>query len=134
MEFARRIGAIPERQMRRLADMARAAQWRHRQLPDRDYYTAEVKDFWEPCDRAFFLCLPPGGVVHRHKDELIKGTTHHLVISTNEHCENWWMDNDERMTHMQLAARYEVRREPEHWSFNRGLTDRIHLLVEFGGR
>ena len=129
--FAKLVREIPADEMRALSDLARTATWRHRYQPDRDYYTSEVYNFWEPCDRAFLLLLPPGGIVHRHNDELIKGITHHLVISTNDQCENWWHDGEDKSMHMKLATVYEVERKPAHWSFNKGLTDRVHLLVEY---
>src|SRR5689334_21320367 len=128
--FAKRLGAISEYDMDRLRLLAKTAPWRD--IPNRNYDSADV-DFWEPCKRAFFIRIPPGCEVPRHHDDFIREITDHFVIETNEGCENWWVDRAgrERMIHMALGQRYRVERSPLHWSFNRGATPRIHLLVEF---
>lgn len=129
--FAKLIGKVSKREMGLLADLAANAEWRHRSLPDREFYTAQVQ-FWEPCDRAFFLKIPPNGFIHRHKDEAIQARVEHLVLTTNDQCENCWLDGTEQSIHMKQGYRYEVRNQHiEHWAFNRGETDRIHLIVEF---
>lgn len=116
--------------MRRLAEIARTAPWRD--VPGRAYDTADVT-FWEPCSRAFFIRIPPGGEIPRHHDDFIPHVTHHLVLKSNEGCENWWVDTrgHERVMHLSQGHRYLVAREPLHWAFNRGIEERIHLLVEF---
>lgn len=134
-DFATLVGKLSSGEMRALAALARTARWRERQQPDRLYYTAEVPraEFWEKCDRAFFLLLPGGGVIHRHTDVAIKGITHHFVLATNDGCVNYWLDDQgrERQVHMEAGHRYDVLRAPVHWSRNDGDTDRIHLLVEY---
>lgn len=131
MTFAKLIGPISAGDMERLAELARHASWRPRKVPNRDFYTASTS-FWEPCDRAFFLKIQPGGFVHRHKDAAIKARVEHLVLCTNDQCENWWLDGTEQSIHLEQGYRYEVRNQDiEHWSFNKGETDRIHLIVEF---
>jgi hypothetical protein len=129
-EFAIHVSEIPEAEMQWLKDLAANAKWRD--VEGRGYDTADV-DFWEPCNRAFFIRIPPNGDIPRHHDCFIPGITHHLVLSTNPNCENWWIDDQgqERMTHLNQGHRYLVSREPLHWAFNKGETDRIHLLVEF---
>ncbi len=128
--FAEHIGDLTPEQFQMLGELASRAKFRD--LPGRCYMTSEVWDFWEPCDRAFFILLRAGGSVHRHTDEAIKGVTHHLVWETNDGCENWWLeDGEERVCHLHQGGRYIVQRAPIHWSFNRGATDRIHLLVEY---
>lgn len=130
--FAREIGKLTKKEMTQLADMADKAEWRIRNTPaDRNFLTAAVQH-WEPCERAFFLKIPPGGFVHRHKDESITARVNHLVLSTNEHCQNFWQDEVEQSLHMKQGYRYEVRNQDiEHWSVNRGQTDRVHLIVEY---
>ena len=129
IEFARHIGALSDRDVSRLLQLAGSATWR--EVPSREYITADV-EFWEPCKRAFFILIPAGGKIHRHHDKAIEGTTHHLVLLTNANCLNWWIDDDgERHCHMAAGQRYEVARDPIHWAENRGATDRIHLLVEY---
>lgn len=127
--FAEDLGPLSEDEMQRLHGLAISARWRD--IPARYYDTADV-DFWEPCSRAFFIRIPPGGAIPRHHDDFIPGSTQHLVLSSNEGCENWWVDTQgrERSMHLSAGRRYLVRREPLHWAFNKGETDRIHLLVE----
>jgi aspartyl/asparaginyl beta-hydroxylase (cupin superfamily) len=129
--FAELVGALERWQEIELQTLADRAQWRD--LPGRQYRTAEVIDFWEPCRRAFFILVPPRAEIHRHSDEAIKGITHHLVLKTNPKCLNWWIeDGQERNCHLEAGGRYIVQREPIHWATNEGDTDRIHLLVEYG--
>jgi hypothetical protein len=113
-----------------LAELAKGAPWRD--VPQRRYDTADIQ-FWEPCARAFFIRVPPNGEIHRHHDAFIPGTTHHLVLQTNEGRLNWWADEDgsERSIHMKAGHRYLVERSPMHWASNTGREDRIHLLVEY---
>lgn len=130
MSFAEALGSLSRRDMKRLHALAAQVKWRD--LPGRKYLTAEVTDFWEPCNRAFFILVPPKADIHRHSDEAIKGITHHLVLQTNEKCLNWWIeDGQEQSVHLEAGKRYVVQREPIHWATNEGDTDRIHLLVEY---
>ncbi len=128
--FALHLQALNPAQMRDLQALADTASWRS--IEGRSYDTADVA-FWEPCTRAFFIRIPPGGQIERHHDEYITGRTHHLVLKTNPGCENWWVDcrGRARMVHLAQGHRYHVERSPLHWAFNRGKTERIHLLVEF---
>lgn len=128
--FADLIGAIPEGQMADLQRMVKEANWR--EIAGRKYDTADVS-FWEPCTRAFFIRIPPKGNIPRHHDVFIPGTTHHLVVQSNKHSRNWWIDTmgRERSVQMRQGYRYKVAREPLHWAENNGTADRIHLLVEY---
>ena len=129
--FAKHLGTLTSKQRQALQALADKAVWHD--LPGRSYRTAEVTDFWEPCVRAFFILVPAKGDIHRHSDEAIKGTTHHLVLQTNAQCLNWWLEKgQERSIHLKANHRYDVQREPVHWATNDGDTDRIHLLVEYG--
>jgi len=131
MSFAEPVSGLSPIQMNALHRLASDAVWKT--LPGRGYLTAEVTDFWEPCQRAFFIKVPPKAHIHRHSDEAIKGITHHLVVQTNPGCLNWWIeDGEERSIHLKAGERYIVQREPVHWATNDGETDRIHLLVEYG--
>ncbi len=129
-EFATDLGLIRDIDVQRLDELAAKAPWR--EVTGRNYDTADVT-FWEPCTRAFFIRIPPGGDIPRHHDEFIPNRTEHLVLATNDGCENWWVDTkgNERVTHLAQGHRYLVERSPLHWAFNHGNTDRIHLLVEF---
>lgn len=128
--FATLLGKISAERMTDLRRLVKEARWR--EIPSRRYDTADV-EFWENCERAFLIRIPPGGYIPRHHDTFISGTTHHLVIQTNAGCLNWWIDtkDQERSIHMQSGYRYIVAREPLHWAENKGQTDRIHLLVEY---
>lgn len=128
--FATVVSRLTDTDMQRLTCLYDTAPWRD--VPGRDYDAAEVQ-FWEPCTRAFFIRIPPGGAIPRHHDEFITGTTHHLVLMSNEGCENWWIDTKgrERCVHLEQGFRYQVERSPLHWAVNRGDSTRIHLLAEF---
>jgi hypothetical protein len=130
VSFATLLGRLSDDEMIRLQSLARSARWR--EVPTREYLTAEVTDFWEPCERAFFILVPPRTEIHRHNDEAIKGVTHHLVLQTNPKSLNWWLeDGREHSVHLKAGHRYIVQREPVHWARNDGVTDRSHLLVEY---
>lgn len=128
--FATLIAEISESQMEELKRMVARADWR--EVTGRNYDTADVK-FWEPCKRAFFIRMKPGGDIPRHHDAFIPGTTHHLVVQSNPKCSNGWQDTQghDREIHMKHGHRYQVERSPLHWATNHGETDRVHLLVEF---
>jgi hypothetical protein len=134
VSFATFIGFLGPYEMERLRELAAKAHWRVLdERHDRLYSTAEVKDFWEPCKRSFFIRIGPGGLIHRHRDEAIKGITHHLVVQSNPKCLNWWQeDGQDCCIHLEAGCRYDVKRDPVHWATNEGETDRIHLLVEYG--
>jgi hypothetical protein len=128
--FATLIGPISDNHMDRLHRMVQYANWR--EIAGRQYDTADVS-FWEPCTRAFFIRIPPGGSIPRHHDVFIPGTTHHLVVQSNKDAWNYWLDTkgQEQRIHMETGYRYRVAREPLHWATNDGQEDRIHLLVEY---
>ncbi len=132
MSFATLVCKLSKPDMRRLRGLADTAEWREISSENRSYQTAEVTDFWEPCRRAFFILIPPGGLIHRHSDEAIKGITHHLVLQSNVNCWNGWLeDGKDRQCHLKTGYRYVVQRDPVHWATNEGRKDRIHLLVEY---
>lgn len=128
--FARLLGPIPAEQMEELRRMVARADWR--EVTGRAYDTADVT-FWEPCKRAFFIRMAPGGSIPRHHDAFIPGTTHHLVVQSNSKCTNGWCDTQgiDRTIRMKQGCRYQVERSPLHWAYNHGKTERVHLLVEF---
>lgn len=106
------------------------AQWKV--APGRDYQTADVTAELPGVKRAFFVKLPPGGWMHWHVDAG-DCRTDHIVMSSNDLCENAWQadDGSEHATRMLEGHRYSVNRTIPHAAFNRGATDRVHLLVEF---
>lgn len=94
----------------------------------RDYQTADVT---QKLVRAFYLRLPPGGRLHRHRDTG-DVTTYHVVLETNPLAVNWWIDSEgrERSVHLEPGC-YLADRTVEHWAVNDGPTPRTHLLLEF---
>lgn len=128
--FATPLGRISDSEMEELRRIVARADWR--EVTGRNYDTADVQ-FWEPCKRAFLIRMKAGGDIPRHHDAFIPGTTHHLVVASNPQCVNGWQDNRgrDRELHMREGYRYVVERSPLHWAYNRGSTDRVHLLVEF---
>lgn len=98
----------------------------------RDYQTADVTPHVPGTKRAFFIKLPPEGVMHPHVDAG-DCRTDHIVMTTNPNAFNWWNDNVNGFDslHMEQGWRYAVDRTIEHWATNGGDTDRVHLLVEY---
>lgn len=102
------------------------ARWRHKLGPETDYYVWDVSDRFPSKARAFFLRIAPGGKVHRHVDTCRTTTTHYCVES-NEHAVMVFGDEEIRLKPGESRV---VDRTVEHYSYNDGETDRIHLLVE----
>jgi aspartyl/asparaginyl beta-hydroxylase (cupin superfamily) len=99
----------------------------------RGYQTLDVSHlFPPPFKRAFYLKLPPGTQLHKHRDAG-DVQTDHIVIQTNPNCLNFWIDEEgnEQFLHMEQGKRYTVDRTLMHWAVNDGETDRIHLLLEY---
>lgn len=109
-------------------------------VPNRDYQTSDVSEeirgliggfLGASLVRAFYLRLPPGGKLHRHRDagDVV---TFHWVIETNPQAVNWWVDMEGRecCEHLEPGC-YLADRTLEHWAVNDGATPRTHLLLEF---
>ena len=108
----------------RLARLATDATWEI--VEGRGYQTAFID--YPGSIRAFFVKLPPGAAMHKHRD-CGDCQTDHVVISTNDKCFNWW--DEDQSVHMEAGKRYTVDRTLLHWATNDGETDRVHLLVEY---
>ncbi len=82
-------------------------------------------DTWH---QLLFLRLRPGGKLYRHHDS--EGYGFHIPVETNEDCVSLTYENDiPEEQHLDLGKIYLVDRSIEHESFNRGDTDRTHLIV-----
>jgi len=127
--FAALIAKIADSEMKLLRELVKKTSMN---LVRGRYYTAEVDYDAANVARAFLIMLLPGGSIPRHHDEFIKNVTHHLVIETNRHAFNYWIDTKgkERRIHMKEGYRYRVERSPLHWVVNDGKTNRTHLLLE----
>jgi hypothetical protein len=108
--------------------------------PGRYYDTAEATQIDHPllkgCARAFFIRIPSGERVYRHRDppEVTEHfDTDHIVVSTNDRSFICWEENGtDRSVHLELGKRYRIiDRGLLHWAVNDGETDRIHLLIEY---
>jgi oxalate decarboxylase/phosphoglucose isomerase-like protein (cupin superfamily) len=102
------------------------AVWKHKLGPETDYYIWDVSERFPGKARAFFLRIAPGGRVHRHVDTCRTVTTHYCVES-NDQCAMVFGDEEIRLKPGESRV---VDRTVEHYSYNHGATDRIHLLVE----
>lgn len=115
--------------------LARVREWH--QPEGREYFVAPVRfehPLLEGCKRAFFLKVPPGGHIHRHRDKAHEVCdTDLIVVETNEQSSVHWQSPDgEHEARLELGKRYRmIARDLEHWSFNHGQTDRVHLLIEY---
>lgn len=101
--------------------------WKEVRSDDRLFYT-HMLDL-DGYERSFLLKIPPGGNVHRHTDTPRPEKTYHIPLQTNEYCVNYTYNPDTE-THLEIGKLYEIDRQIEHDSFNRGLSDRIHLIIE----
>jgi hypothetical protein len=105
-----------------LADAA----WRHKLGPETDYFVWDVSDRFPDKARAFFLKLAPGGKLHKHVDTCRTVTTHYCVES-NDQAVMVFGGEEIRLKPGESRV---VDRKLEHYSYNHGDTDRVHLLVE----
>ena len=90
----------------------------------------ELTSIW-PIERwlnALAVNLPPSGYRHKHKHpEDRKKTKHHIVLMTNDECVS---SNGDVESHLGLRGVYRMEPRLMHESFNRGATDRLHLILE----
>jgi hypothetical protein len=86
-----------------------------------------ASDHWE----SFFLMIPPGGHVHRHRDCVKPYQTFHVPVTTNDRCVCW---SDDKPYVLEVGKIYHVDRTLMHWSTNEGDTDRVHLLLAVDAR
>ena len=114
-----------------LNDVIADAKWKNVIGPNDNFKTwfhdVEIAEFPD-YKQAFFLLIPPGGMIHRHEDTPKRIKTYHIPIKTNKKCVN--IMHPGGGFHLEVGNIYQVNRQIEHESFNRGKTNRIHLLVE----
>lgn len=129
----REIGSASKETIKYLKSVLKDAIWKDVIGPDDNFKTywhdVVIEEFPEH-DGAFFLMIPPGGRVHRHKDVIGIKRTFHIPVETNNDCESWIGDKNYTLD---VGKIYEVDREIEHESFNFGETNRTHLLIEIYG-
>jgi len=77
-----------------------------------------------PWKFAFCVGIPPGGHLHPHTH---RGVRYHIVLKTNDLCESW---NGGERHHLEEMGIYWMQPELEHESFNRGNSDRLHIILE----
>ena len=126
--FAIQKEVLSDLSLKILQGRAAEVEW---EAPVGRYHTADVSHQFPNHKRAFFLKLPAGTGIHRHRDAG-DVQTDHIVVATNPQCLSWWEeDGAEKSMHMELGHRYTVERTLLHWAHNGGETDRIHLLLEY---
>ena len=126
-----RIGDVPDIVLDELERVLKTAKWSDVIGSGADFKTCEFHENLEIFPdyyRAFFLMIPAGGKVHRHRDTSRPQKTYHIPITTNDQCKNNMYPGGS--FHLEVGGIYEVDRQIEHDSVNNGKTDRIHLLVE----
>ena len=117
-----------------LKDILKEARWKDVIGNGRNYRTwfcsVTLLEF-QNYTRAFFLLLPPNGIVHRHRDASSASRSYHIPVCTNLACFNRIYLNDQIICcHLFVGECYEIDRTIEHSSVNKGDTDRVHLIVE----
>lgn len=128
-----KVGSISSPVCKKLLSVAKKADWKVVKGSGRDYLTSfcgdDVKDLfdWDHWQSAFFLRIPPGGMVHPHTDVNHPWNTYHVVVKTNSKAVSYSSEGEVKP---QVRGIYRVNRQIEHWAVNNGRTDRIHLLCE----
>jgi len=113
--------------------------------PEVDYKTAQCSidnlniDLPWGIDRvqkAMFICIPSGGNIKRHsdntptEDERGKWKTFHIPLKTNNECiSSTWIDGIKLDYNLKLGEVWELDTWPDHESVNKGLEERIHLVI-----
>lgn len=130
------VGTVPKKAIDKLKKILEGAEWKDNfseggGVETNRNFKTWTYDLFGATNRSFFLNIPAGGCVHRHKDAVREGTTYHIPVYTNDKSECWmYPDGREEVYHLEVGKIYEVDRQIEHDSRNLGETDRIHLLLE----
>lgn len=141
IEFVRRLRS---ESLSTLAGLLSSAEWEITDTEERRYAVwhgvlqqletiDELGEIWprERWHQAFFLSIPPGGYVHRHRDTDDVYTSFHVVISTNEECRVFEHTSvGETAFMLRAGGVYAFDRTREHSSANRGNSARVHLIME----
>lgn len=127
------VGTVSKELIVALKVMLKSANWKIQQAEDRDFKTwfpvmsdINIKDYGE-ITNAFFLCLPPGGRLHKHIDTPRVERTFHIPVKTNKDALSY---DQGTSSHAKVGNVYEIDRSVEHWAVNNGKADRIHLIIE----
>jgi len=126
------VGDVSEELLLELKGMLKTAVWKQVKDDEKHFYTffpdievGEISPLGK-VERAFFLKIPPGGMVHKHTDGKVGGTFH-IPVKTNGKAICYMLDKPYKL---KVGKVYSVNRQVEHHSTNDGKTDRIHLIVE----
>lgn len=77
---------------------------------------------------AFYVVIPPNGHLHPHSHgDAHKILRWHIVLQTNAACECW---NAGKPYFLEELGIYSMEPDHEHEAWNRGETERIHLILE----
>jgi hypothetical protein len=112
------------------------AAWKIVNGPDVDYATATLdilEIFGLKCEFCRLIKIPAGGFIKRHSDNGGRPTgirVYHAVIATNDECLNISYVDPVQAIHLPVDTLWEFDTLPEHESYNRGSTDRIHLVID----
>lgn len=111
-------------------------EWSISKGPEVDYATAEIKIDTIEGKRVNFarlIKIPPQGYIKRHSDNggRPKGIkVYHLVLKTNKDCLNISYSDEDQRIHLPINTMWLFDTLPEHESFNKGSTERIHLVID----
>lgn len=136
------VNKVSKDTIKELKKILRKAVWEDIIGPIQDYKTwhglndalgdiQELTELWplEKWKQTFFLKIPPGGNVNRHADQEKNCTSYHVPVTTNNKCESVIYNPDKQPYHLPVGGVYEINRTLEHESFNRGKTNRVHLII-----
>lgn len=126
------VGIIPKEKITELEELLKNAKWKIVRGPGIDFKTwfVDIEIEGYDIEQSFFLCIPPGGRVHRHIDTPRPQKTYHIPVETNLKAKNYMYTPERTGYHLEVGKIYWVDRSISHDSVNEGETDRIHLLIE----
>lgn len=137
-----KIAKLTKSSISKLLKQAEEWDWAHKYDSTTDYWSVsnldlrdlelvpQLSKIWDRSRwaRALAVKLEPEGYLHPHAHAGdTKLTKNHIVLATNDDCMS---SNGEKEEHLDLGGVYWMRPQLKHESFNRGDTDRIHLIME----
>ncbi len=133
------IGEVSKSTVTELRELLNDTKWEHHVNESTDHQASacmdqlqdidEITNRW-PVDtwhQALFLRLGPSGRLYRHSDT---GFGFHIPIETNDDVVSLAFENDAPKEYrLEVGKIYHTDRTIEHESFNRGTTNRTHLIM-----
>ena len=117
----KRIGTISESERKYLLDIVNSRPWNYAR--DGDFFCQKGTKVGDFEGRVVKIC--PGGFLHPHKDE--GHWKSHIVLQTNPKAITVCGGDS---YNLEEGGIYRFDASVEHSAFNKGDTDRIHIIIE----